>query len=533
MLSGKDENMNTIFFNGVIYTQDPAYPRCSAAAIRNGIITALGSDEEVLSLRETGTELIDLKGSFMVPGFVDSHLHFLFYAQEKSCVDLSQTSDFEEAARLCRQQIPSAEESGKWIYAVGFNQDNWKEKRLPTRADLDEISDKVPVVMRRACHHIMIGNSRALELAGLEAEAPDGMIRELQQNKVADAMPLPCDEELKQLISLAAKDAAAKGITQVHTDDFAVFPGDPGERIIKIYREMAEADRLDVRIYEQCNLPSMEQLKAFLAQGHRTGQGCGFFKTGPLKLLTDGSLGAHTAAMIQPYRNDPKVRGILNYEDEELFELVREAHDNDMQIAIHCIGDDALRQAVTAVSRAHFANPKKDMRHGIIHCQIMSRQQQDWFRKLNLLAYIQPVFLRSDMYIADGCVGEELAESSYNWRRFADLGVHQSGGSDCPVEPFDILPNLEYAVTRRNPDTGKVWYKENGLTLAEALRVFTYEGAYASFDEQVRGSVTVGKEADLTVIDRNLFEIPAEEIHNAKVILTMTGGRITFREGMI
>lgn len=539
--------MNTIFYNGIIYTQDTAYPVCSAAAVKNGIITALGTNEEILQLKEKDTELIDLKGNFMVPGFTDSHLHFLFYAQEKSQIDLSGVRNFEEAAALCREYVESARRNGRWIRAAGFNQDFWEIKEMPTRGDLDRIAADVPVIMRRICHHITVCNSKALELAGLLAErkestchemgfyedgTPNGVVREMTQNVVAEAMPPLSDREIKELIQAAAKDAARQGITEVQTDDFALIPGDCGERILNIYREMAEQDQLDVRIYEQCSVESPEGLRRFLENGHRTGESYGFFRVGPVKIIADGSLGAHTAAMMKPYLNEPSARGILNYSDEVMEELVAMAQEHHLQTAIHCIGDDALRQAVQALRKAHIKNPQGDIRHGIVHCQIMDKEQQNWFRELNLIAYIQPVFLRYDMNIVEECVGKEIAATSYNWRRFADLGVHLAGGSDCPVEKFDVLPNLEYAVTRTNPETGQSWYPENSLTVREALKAFTWEGAYASFSEQVRGTITVGKYADLTVMDRNILEIPSKEIHNAEILLTMTGGKVTYRQGV-
>ena len=539
--------MDTIFYNGIIDTLDSAYPVCSAVAVKNGIITALGNDEEILALKEKETELVNLKGNFMVPGFTDSHMHFLFYGHEKSQIDLSGVRNFEEAAALCREYVDSARQNSRWIRAAGFNQDFWESKEMPTRADLDRIAADVPIVMRRTCHHITVCNTRAMELADLLAErkettchemgfyedgTPNGVVRELTQNVVSEAMPPLSDEEIKELIRAGAKDAAKQGITEVQTDDFALIPGDCGERILNIYREMAEQNQLDVRIYEQCSVQTPEGLRRFLENGHRTGESYGFFRVGPVKIIADGSLGAHTAAMMKPYLNDPSAKGILNYSDEEMEQLVAMAQEHHLQTAIHCIGDDALRQAVQALRKAHMNNPQVDIRHGIVHCQIMDRAQQNLFRELNLIAYIQPVFLRYDMNIVEDCVGEKLAATSYNWRRFADLGVHLAGGSDCPVEKFDVLPNLEYAVTRTNPETGQSWYPENSLTVREALKAFTLEGAYASFSEQVRGSITIGKYADLTVMDRNLLKIPPKEIHNVKILLTMTGGKLTYREGI-
>lgn len=521
--------MDTIFYNGVFYTQDQAYPQCSAAAVKNGVITALGTDEEVLLLAGHATEKIDLHGNFVVPGFIDSHLHLIYDAMVRRTIDLSQTESLAEAVALCREKAAEAEARSSWLLAGNFNQDDWTEHRLPTRADMDAISTKVPVVFQRACLHISVCNTKALEAAGLLEQCPDGIVREQEQNAISQAEPLPDLEELKELILDGADKASEAGITEVHTDDFTVLPGTCGQLIMQAYRELSEAGLLNVRIYEQCNLETLPELKQFLAAGHRTGDDYGFFRIGPLKIIADGSLGVHTAAMRTPYQNAPDTKGIYNYTDEELSQMVSMAQENNMQMAIHCIGDGALEQTLTALRIAHCENPKPNLRHGIVHCQIMSKEQQDWFQKLNLLAYIQPIFVRYDMHIVEDCVGKELAKTSYNWRRFADLGVHQCAGSDCPVEKFDILPNLQYAVTRKDPDSGKSWYPEYALTLEEALRAFTYEGAYAAFSEDVRGSISVGKYADLTVLDRNLFEIPAEEISEAKVVLTMAGGKVTYR----
>ena len=172
-------------------------------------------------------------------------------------------------------------------------------------------------------------------------------------------------------------------------------------------------------------------------------------------------------------------------------------------------------------------NPKANMRHGIIHCQIMDEAQQDRFVKLNLLAYAQPVFVRYDSQIVDDCVGSELAKTSYNWRRYIDLGVHMSGGSDCPVEDCDPLANLYYAVTRTGLD-GKPWYPENAVTMEEALKMFTIEGAYSAFEEAERGSITIGKYADFTVLDKNIMENAPEELLNTKVLMTVVNGKTVY-----
>lgn len=524
----KGKKMNTIFYNGIIYTQDQAYPVCSALAVNRGVIAALGSDEEILALAGPDTEKINLDGAFVTPGFVDSHLHYMYYAQEKSCIDLSSVRCFEEAAALYRGKIAEAGRTGSWVMGVAFNQEDWEEKRIPTRERLDEISTDIPLLMRRVCHHITVCNSKALELCGLLDRCPDGIVREMEQNFISDAMPLPGVSDLKKLILCAADDLAEKGITEIQTDDFAILPGDCGETVMRAYRELAEEGLLPMRVYQQCSLGTAENLEAFLSRGHRTGDSYGNYRIGPLKIIADGSLGAHTAALAEPYRNDSSTRGILNYSDEEMEKLVRMGHEAGMQIAIHCIGDRALQQSLDALRKAQLSFTRADTRHGIVHCQIMTEKQQDQFQKLNLLAYIQPTFIRTDMHMVESCVGKALAASSYNWRRFEELGVHQNGGSDCPVDTFDVLTGLQHAVTRRDGAFGKVWYPEHALTVEEALRCYTWEGAYASFAEQVRGSLTVGKCADLTVLDQDITKVPADRIAEARVLMTMTGGRFTY-----
>lgn len=536
--------MDTIFYNGKIYTQDKAYPECSALAVKKGVIMAMGTDEEVLKLADVNTEKIDLAGRLMLPGFVDSHLHLLFYAQEASLIDLTETGSLAEVQNLCAEKIEWAKEKGKWVQGIGFNHDYWDVKEIPTRKDLDQVSTEVPITIRRACHHITVCNTKAMEIVGLmnekqgETEAsmgfyadgtPDGILREDTQMAITDALPLPDVEEIKELIVFGCKKAAEQGIVEVHSDDFLLIPGEAGEKVMQAYIELSEAGELPIRMYQQCNLWGYDLLKSFLDAGHRTGDCYGFYKIGPLKIVGDGSLGVHTAAMRKPYLNDPATKGIPDYTDEDLYAMCKLAHDSGMQIATHSIGDGSLQQILDAYERVQTENPRADCRHGVIHCQIMDEEQQDRFKKQNLLAYVQPIFLRADMNIVDDCVGKELAKTSYNWRRYEDLGVHQSGGSDAPVEKFDILPNIEYAVTRTNYETQKSWYPENSVTLEEAIRMFTYEGAYAAFSENERGSLTVGKYADLVVLDKDLFEIPAQDIHTAKVDLTMVEGKIAYR----
>ena len=535
--------MNTIFYNGKCFSQDNSYPYCSALAVKNDVIIAMGNDDEILSLTTPKTYIIDLQGRLILPGFIDSHVHLLFYAHQANLINLSNVNNFSQAKNLISKKIPWAEKNGQWLQGIGFNQYFWYDKIMPTRKDLDSISTAIPITIRRACYHISVCNTKALEIIGLIDEnkndtkfnmgfyadgSPNGIIKEESQELISKALPPQSIEEIEEMIIRGCNDAASCGITELQSDDFMMIPGDNGESIMNIYKKLSLNNQLPIRIYQQCLLWEKNNLLSFLKKGHMTGDDFGLYRIGPLKLISDGSLGAHTAYMKEPYENDPYTCGVLNYTDEELYSICKLAHNAGMQIAIHSIGNGSLEQVLKTYRIIQLENPRTNCRHGVVHCQIMDSKQQDSFKKQTILAYVQPVFIRSDMDIVDDCVGKKLGASSYNWRRFEDLGVHQICSSDCPVESFNILSNIEYAVTRTDFETNRCWHPENAVTLEEAIKMFTIEGAYASFSENIRGTLTVGKKADLVILSKDIFEIPANEIHTTMVDLTMVNGKTVY-----
>ena len=537
--------MEKAWINGNIVTLDKAYRQCSAIYSKDGVIMALGSDEEIVSLAEKrGAEICSLQQKTVLPSFTDSHMHLLEYAQQDSMVHLETARAFEDVTAMLEKRLPWAKENEKWICGVGFNQDDWEKKVMPTRKDLDAVSEEIPITIRRACLHVSVCHTKALEMMGLmdgipeeerenfdlyEDGTPNGIIREMSQLRISSAVPALKKEEIKELIVHGCTKLAEKGITEVQTDDFHSLPEEHGETIMEAYTELAEEGRLPIRVYEQCYLTDEEGLEQFLAAGHYTGETHGNFTIGPLKVVMDGSLGSHSAYLRKEYVNDPGQHGIAYYSDEELYGYLKKGHDAGMQIAIHCIGDAALESALNALEKVQWENPRTDCRHGIVHCQIMDDRQTERFRKMNMIGYVQPIFLKCDMNIVDDCVGSEMASQSYNWRKFIDLGVHLSGGSDSPVESFDVMHNLQYAVSRKNFETGKSWYPENAVTLDEAINMFTFEGAYASFGENVRGTICVGKEANMVVLDRNIYETPQEDLDKIEILETIYKGKTIYK----
>ncbi len=537
--------MDTIFYNGTIRTLDRAYPKVSAMAIKDGVILRLGSDEEILALKSEKTRLVDLKGRLVLPGFADTHLHLLFYGTFRRRLDFVNTTTYEEVVHMCRKEAEKVRGTDRWVIGCNFNQINWTDtNKIPDRNDLDSIADDVPIFLQRACGHIVCMNTKALQKAGLWDERadtttqtmdfgpdglPNGYVRENTAMCVQSSWERYSVEEMKDIIESTCREAASKGIVQVHTDDFNLIADNDFKEVLQAYRELSEEGRLPIRVNEQIRFRRPEQLQSFLDLGYRATDTIGRFKFGPVKFLCDGSLGAHSAAMRQPYHNDPDKKGLLLFTDDELYTMTKLAYENSYHVVAHCIGDAALEQMINTIQRVSEEFPYADRRNGIIHCQIMDEALQNRFKELNLVAYVQPVFIKADSAVVDDCVGAEIGKQSYNWRRYEDLGVHMCGGSDCPVEPFDVLPNIYYAVTRKDKRGGKEWYPENGVTLDEAVEMFTKEAAYASYDEAKYGTLTVGKYADLVVLDRDIYDSPIDELFDTQVDLTMVEGEIVYQ----
>ena len=275
-----------------------------------------------------------------------------------------------------------------------------------------------------------------------------------------------------------------------------------------------------------------ENFEEFIAKGYRTGQGGEYFKIGPLKVISDGSLGARTAYMNEPYTDDPETRGIQILDENQLRKFFKKAKENNMQIAVHGIGDGAVEIAADILNEVNRDNLSNPMRDGIVHAQITNKRIIDKMVKGNITAYIQPVFIDTDMEIAEERLGKERTFSSYAWKTMLDRGLHISGGSDAPVVSFNILENIYFAVTGKNikgfPEGG--WMPSQKLTVDEAVRLFTINAAYQSFEEKTKGTLEIGKYADMVGLEKNIYDIPEDEIKDVKVSFTMVNGRIVYQK---
>ena len=537
VITQEARKIDTLFYNGLIRSMDEAGTCYEAIGITGDKITFLGSNEEAAALEAENR--IDLNGTVLMPSFNEGHMHLSNYAFVNCNVPLFHCTSVEECiaeARNYLQEHPDA----KWMYCRGFNEDNFTgEKRYPTKQELDAISDQIPILFVRVCGHVAVTNTPALtEIMKLEqAAALTNEIIEEDGRLYEGACPLfylilekPDQEYIKNLLRFGMKELNKCGITICQPDDFKSVPGADWRDIMGAYKSLEAEGEMTVRIYQQCLFERFCDYEEFLEAGHKTGQGGDFYKVGPLKLLLDGSLGAKTAALTAPYEGTEDEYGITIFTQEELDQFVITAQKNHTQVAVHCIGDKAMEMCIEAYKKANEVYPLEDMRHGIDHVQITTEHVIDEMAANGIVAYIQPVFVDYDMDIAEKCVGPDRVQHTYAWKKLIDKGVLCVGGSDAPVESFDILDNIYYAVTREKlkggPEGG--WLPQYKLPVDEAVRLFTSYAAKSCFAEDKVGMLKVGMLADLVVLEEDLYAVEPHHIKDVKVLRTVCGGKTVY-----
>lgn len=536
--------MKKIFFNGKIVTMEKDLPLAEAVVVSDGKIIFAGSSEDAMKYKESDAQIIDLKGKMMVPGFIDSHMHLLNLGISMQNIDLSGVKSLKELKASIAGFIKDNNiEPGQWVLGRGWNQDYFDVKVFPDRYDLDDVSQGNPIMITRACGHAVVVNSKVLELCGIDRDTrqveggamdldekgePKGIFRENAISMVSEAIPKHDVESIKEMIISAQEKALSFGITSVQSDDLQSASGLGFEEVIQAFKELAEESRMKMRLYEQCQLPTIEEFKSFFDKGYYPGWGDKLFKLGPVKLLTDGSLGARTAYMTLPYEDAPDSYGIFTYSQEELDELVAYAHERNMSVAIHCIGDKAMYMAFESIEKAKYNIPDKNVRHSIIHCQITDEKLLNKFKELDVIAHVQPIFLDYDLHIVEDRIGIDRAKWTYNWKSLIDRGVHVAFGSDCPVEPCHVIHGIYAAVTRKDlkgyPEGG--WLPNQKISVEEALYGFTMGPAYASFEEDIKGSIKAGKLADFAVLYEDIFELDPDKLKDVEVAATIMNGEI-------
>jgi len=502
-------------------------------AIRDGFVIATGTDATVLMLRGPKTKVVDLHGSFAMPGFNDAHVHLASAGREKLTIDLVGVKSLAEM----QQRIAAAEKEvppGSWLRGRGWDHTLWPSRQLPTRQDLDAVTGDHPAVFTRVDGHIAVANTKALQLASIfEITAdpsggkidrdlsgiPTGIVRETAVDLVYAKVPPPSHDERSRALELAIQDAIEDGITSLQDystwDDFLVF------------EEMEREGKLLVRINEW--LTFLDPLSTLLEQRAHHPADDPMLHTGMLKGFMDGSLGSRTAALNAPYSDDPGNYGIPQFDQTTLNQMTIERVKAGFQIGFHAIGDRAASMALDAFVAAEAAVPQSiGYRFRIEHDQVIDSQDFARYKSLGVIASMQPNHLLTDMNWAETRIGPQRAKSSYPWKTFVDQGTVLAFGTDYPVEPITPFRGLYAAVTRQNEAGTKTYYPEQALTINQALYAYTQASAYAEFAEKKKGKLVPGYFADLVVLDRDLTKIPPRDILNTRVLRTVVGGKTVY-----
>ena len=530
--------MDTIFYNGKIVTMD-GDRIAEAVGIEKDRIVFVGSNEDAAGLE--AEERINLQGALMLPGFNEGHMHNATYAFVNSNVTMFHCRSVQQCLQALRDYRESHPDR-TWIYGRGWNDQNFEgEKRYPTRLELDEIAPDIPVMAVRACGHAAVCNTAAIRKIAALPEAEEmmkdrihmdsGVVNEAAVKLFYRVIDEPPVEEVEDLLEFGLRRLAEEGITTCQSDDLLGVPGAPWRKVMRAYQELDKAGRMPVRIWEQCLFLHNPDFEEFVEEGYRTKQGGGMYRIGPLKLLLDGSLGAKTAAITEPYPGEPDNRGLLLFTQEQLNAFFLEAQKNDISVAVHCIGDRAMETVLNAVEYAQERCPKEDIRHGIVHAQITTPHILRRMAEDRVIGYIQPVFVGTDMDICEERIGHERAKDTYAWKTMQDLGILTVGGSDAPVERFDVLENLYFAVTRQKLDGTPAggWLPGQKLSVYDAVKLFTVNAARSCFMESELGMIKEGYLADLVVLSEDIFRIDPDRIKDVSVTRTVSCGRTVYQ----
>ena len=571
----------TAFLHGKIYTMQAKEADLAPFALLKDVsdivmteailvdgdrIAAVGSDAEILAQAQNLAQnrdvtTVDLEGRCVLPAFNDSHCHLMATGLNQIRLDLRGVRSCEEIVERGRAYLASAALSADdWIVGYGFDQNLFEDKRLPDRLTAEAISSDRPVFLDRVCGHVGAVNQAALQIAGFDENTVitggvlardetgklNGILKEAALDRMRRLITEPSPAMLEAALLHAMQDANRFGLASVQTDDLENANLDA---VLAVYHKLEAEGKLTLRIYEEIQQPRVPQLREFLARGLRTGDGDDFFRIGNIKLLTDGSLGARTAYMRQPYADAPETAGVAVYTQDALNEVVELAHRNGMQVAFHAIGDGAIEQIINSVEYAGKAEAKApgslpdekishneahayttataSHRHRIVHCQFIGADLLTRIKKSGLCADIQPPFTASDYPIVDVRVGKERSGWSYVWRTMAEAGIPLGGGSDSPVETMNPIWGIDCAVNRTDlshlPCGG--WHASSCLTVPQAVSLYTRGSAYMEFSEHQKGRIAEGMLADFIVLSEDIFEVKPERIRDIRVKETYVGGR--------
>jgi predicted amidohydrolase YtcJ len=526
-----------VLVNGRIWTVDDRRPEVEAFAVLGNRIAAVGSTEEIRKWVGANTMLIDLQGRRVTPGFNDSHVHFLDGGMGLASVQLRDArtpEEFRDRIRDFAAKMPK----GRWILNGNWDHENWTPPALPTRRLIDEVTPENPVFINRLDGHMCLANSLALKLAGVTRETsdppggtivrdaggePTGVLKDAAMNYVYKVIPSPSEEVMAEAIRAALAYAAENGVTSVQ--DMSASP-----EVFGVYQKLLANGVLTVRVY---GLQPLSEWGRLARAGVRAWFGNDRLKIGGLKGFADGSLGSTTALFFEPYLDAPKTSGLPSDEmfpEGKMLNNILGADRAGLQVAVHAIGDKANKTILDIFAEVEKRSGASDRRLRIEHAQHLRPEEIKRFGAERVIASMQPYHAIDDGRWAENRIGPNRAKGTYAFRSLLDAGGTLAFGSDWFVAPMEPLMGIYAAVTRRTLDGKRPqgWVPEQKITVAEAVRAYTMGSAFASGDEKVKGSIEVGKLADLVVLSADIFKIDPVEIEKAKVVMTIFDGKVIY-----
>ena len=534
---------DVIFTHGNVYTGVSGassfheIERVEAIAVKGDRILATGKSADLMKYKGPATQVLDLGGHFVLPGFNDAHTHLAEGGFQELEVDLRGAKTLEEFRQRIREKVEQAK-PGEWILGGGWDHTLWPVKQLPSRWDLDEVSSKNPIFLKRVDGHIAVANTKALQLASITVASkdpaggkidrvdtgePSGILRETAKAAVTAVIPKPTHADRRKAVEIAMQEAARFGVTSAQDnstwEDFL------------IYEELEKEGKLTLRISEWLPIDeSLDELKEHRAAHSHEDK---LLHTGMLKGFMDGSLGSRTAAMLAPYSDEPGNTGLPRYEQEKLNDMMIERLRAGFQVGLHAIGDrgaDMALNAYAAALKEAKLGPgvKPDFRLRIEHAQVIAPNQFARFKEMGIIASMQPSHLLTDMNWAQARLGDKRAEHSYAWQEFLRNGVMLAFGTDFPVESISPFRGLYAATTRRSEDGKKEFFPAQRVDMEEAISAYTHGSAFAEFSEKDKGEIVPGMLADFVVLDRDITGAMPAKLLETKVLRTVVGGKTVY-----
>jgi predicted amidohydrolase YtcJ len=538
--AAQDSPRTVLYLHGRIYTNDPQHPWAQAMAIRGDKIICVGAISQVMTEcggSDSKVETVELHQKFVMPGFNDAHMHLGYAGQGMLAVRLYGAASIEELKQRLAASV-ATHKPGEWVTGAGWDHTLWPEKQFPNKWELDDVAPKNPVLLTHVSGHVAVANSLALKLAELDNNTPNPQGGEFERNaageltgmlkegpameRVRSRIPDPTDEQRRRGLTLVFADLAKNGVTSAQDnsewEDF------------RAYKQIKDDGKLTVRITEWLHfVEPVNDLQNKRAEGGTTDP---WLKTGALKFVADGALGSRTAAMLEPYSDDPKSTGILIMEPEKLKTMAIERDKAGFQINIHAIGDRTNHIVLDVFEAVAKANGPRDRRDRIEHAQVVAPEDIPRFAKLKVIASMQPSHQTTDMRWAESRIGPERVKGAYAWASLEKTGARLAFGTDYPVEVVNPFRGLHACVTRQLPDgtPASGWQPQEKISLEDCIRAYTSGSAYAEFEEGKKGELKAGEYADFLILSNDLTKIPPSGYVKTEVLQTVVGGRTVYEK---